>query len=74
MHGTAKRLTSLILDTLPPKTRMQRSCRESLLVPSLIACDTMTDRPLITDLRLIIDHPPGDPLQGTSASPAHMAH
>ena len=49
MHGTAKRLTSLILDTLPPKTRIQRSYRESLLVPSLTTCDTTTDRPLITD-------------------------
>ena len=66
MHGTAKRITSLISDTLPRKARMQRSRRESLLVPSLTACDTTTDRPRGTYLDndraslLITDHPSGD--------------
>ena len=64
VHGTEGRTTSLTPDAMPHKARLQRSPRESPLVPSLAACDTrpislmahlIDDRalPLITDLRLI---------------------
>ena len=64
VHGTKRRMASLTPDVMPHKDRLQCSHREFPLVPSITACDIMTDQPvahladdrafpLITDLRLI---------------------